>query len=51
MRGKAASIKVKDPLNERLLFDRGERTLLLVEGLDSRHALKAAVDRSSWNIV
>jgi hypothetical protein len=51
MRGKAASIKVKDSLNERLLFDRRERTLLLVEGLDSRDTMKAVVDRSSWNIV
>jgi hypothetical protein len=51
MRGKAASVKVKDLLNKRLLSNRGERTLLLVEGLDSRDMLKAAVDCGSWNIV
>jgi hypothetical protein len=47
MRGKAMSIKVKDPLSKRLLFDRGERTLLLVEGLNSRDTLKTAVNCSS----
>jgi hypothetical protein len=51
IRGKAAPIKVKDLLNERLLFNRGERTLLLVKGLNSRDALKAAVNYRSWNIV